>query len=157
MPLTGVLLYSFASAFLLVLPVEPYLVGYVALVRPEQLPLVALAAAVAHMAGKLLHFFLGVGVLHRLHLARRAELDENWARRWEALIAFSGRHSWAMVLLTFTSAAVSVPPFTPMPFVAASVDMRWWTFALAGVAGRWVRFWAVMATPQLLPDTLFRM
>lgn len=152
--LLGALLYSFASAVLLVLPIEPYLVGYAALSRPEHLALVALGVAAAHTAGKLLHFFLGAGILHRLRLGHRAELTETWAQRWEALIAFSGRHSWAMAALTFTSAAVSVPPFTPMPFVAASVEMRWWSFALFSTLGRWARFWAVMASPELLPDTV---
>ena len=45
--------------------------------------------------------------------------------------------------------------FAAMPFLAASVSMRWWTFALAGTVGRWARFWAVMAVPGLLPPALF--
>ena len=146
--------YSFASAVVLVLPIEPYLVG-LAYFRPEYVWLAALLAALAHMAGKLVHFFLGTGLLHRLNLAHRAELDEVWAQRWEALADYSARHPWALSAITFLSAAVSLPPFAAMPFLAASVGMRWWTFALAGTAGRWARFWAVMAVPGLLPPGLF--
>ena len=146
--------YSFASAFLLVLPIEPYLVA-LAVLRPQDLWLMALLAAATHMVGKMLHFFLGAEVLEHLHLERRAELDEKWAQRWESLTAFAGHHTWAMSAITFTSASVSLPPFTPMPFLAASVGMRWWTFAIAGLLGRWLRFWAVMAVPHLLPDSLF--
>ncbi len=146
--------YSFVSAVVLVLPIEPSLVG-LAYLRPGDVWLAALLAAVAHTAGKLVHFVLGVEVLERLNLAHRAELNEVWARRWETLGAFAARHPWAMFAITFSSAVVSLPPFTAMPFLAASVGMRWWTFALAGAAGRWVRFWAVMAVPGLLPGSLF--
>lgn len=153
MALLGVMAYSFVSAVVLVLPIEPYLVG-LALFRPEHVWFAALLAAAAHMAGKLLHFFLGTGLLHRLNLAHRAELNAVWAQRWEALAAYSADHPWAMSLITVASASVSLPPFAAMPFLAASVGMRWWTFALAGLLGRWVRFWAVMAVPGLLPESL---
>lgn len=146
--------YSFISALVLVLPIEPYLVG-LAYLRPGEVWFAALLAAAAHLAGKLLHFFLGVGVLERLNLAHRAELNAVWAQRWEALARFAGRHPWAMSAITFVSAATSLPPFAAMPFLAASVSMRWWTFALAGTVGRWARFWAVMAVPGLLPPALF--
>lgn len=145
--------YSLASAVVLVLPIEPYLVG-LAYLRPGDVWVAALLAALAHMAGKLVHFFLGTGLLHRLNLAHRAELDEVWAQRWEALADYSARHPWALSAITFLSAAVSLPPFAAMPFLAASVGMRWWTFALAGTAGRWVRFWVAMAVPGLLPPAL---
>lgn len=154
MALLGAMAYSFASAVLLVLPIEPYMVG-LAVLRPGGIWLAALLAAVAHMAGKLVHYFLGTGLLERLNLAHRAELNAVWAQRWESLAAYAAEHPWAMSGITFLSAAVSLPPFAAMPFLAASVGMRWWTFALAGTLGRWVRFWAVMAAPQLLPDSLF--
>lgn len=154
MALLGMMAYSFLSAVVLVLPIEPYLVG-LAYFRPGDVWFAALLAAVAHMAGKLVHFFLGVEVLQRLNLAHRAELNEVWAQRWESLAEFAGHHTWAMSVITFLSAAVSLPPFSAMPFLAASVGMRWWTFALAGTAGRLARFWAVMAVPGLLPESLF--
>lgn len=146
--------YSFASAVVLVLPIEPYLVG-LAYFRPGDVWFAALLAAAAHMAGKLVHFFLGVEVLQRLNLGHRAELNETWAQRWEALTDFAARHPWALSAITFASASVSLPPFSAMPFLAASVGMRWWTFTIAGTLGRWVRFWAVMAVPGLLTPTLF--
>ena len=70
-------------------------------------------------------------------------------------ILLGARKTAALSAITFASAAVSLPPFAAMPFLAASVGMRWWTFAIAGTLGRWARFWAVMAVPGLLPPGLF--
>jgi hypothetical protein len=99
--------------------------------------LAAILAALAHMAGKLVHFFLGTGILHRLNLAHRAELNETGAKRWEAS-RLRGPPPLGPLRHHFRLRPVSLRR-SPRSFLAASVGMRWWTFAIAGTLGRWAR------------------
>lgn len=144
------LAYALASAVVLVLPIEPYLVGY-AVLYPQALWLWALAAAAVHVAGKMLYFWLGDRLLVWLHMERHAQLNEKWAVRWQAIQRQSERMPWLMWVVTFASASVSLPPFAPMSLLAPAAGMRWWSFFTAALAGRWLRFWLVMAVPGLLP------
>ncbi|MBZ2199267.1 YqaA family protein [Occultella gossypii] len=146
--------YCLLSAIVIVLPAEVYLLA-VALVSDVPAVWLALAGAVGQVAGKMLYYLLGRGVLDLAHLRKRSTAKGRWVDGMDRVEAWCRRHVWGPSLITAVSAFAGVPPYALVSVLAGTVRMRWWLFALISVAGRWLRFWAVMAVPHLLPDALF--
>ena len=143
--LLSVLGVAALSAFVPVTPVEPYLVVLAADGRPALL--MGIAAAVGQTAGKLLIFY-----------AFRATVRSGPVRRWVAK-RYSRPPGRVRKLLdrpalvaptVFVSAVTGLPPLLVVSVHAARTPISAPVFALCCLAGRAIRFVAVMLVPNLL-------
>lgn len=160
---------AFVSALVPVVNLEIYLGGVVLLGQPRSAwELVAMAgiAAAGQLAGKAFFYLGGRGVLtatrwHRVAptgvpdgsgSARRTRVAARKTRiaarlsRWEERVRKRPRLS---AVLVGTSACLGVPPFALVSVVAGTLRVGLPVFLLAGLAGRWARFAAVLALVQV--------
>jgi membrane protein YqaA with SNARE-associated domain len=139
---TGTLLMSFVSGLVPLVNSEILLLGLSATLTTPLLGPLALCATLGQMAAKTVCYFSGQGLV-RLAPARSAgtlqQLETRLAH-WEAQTD----------LLIFFSATFGVPPFYLLPFVAGSLRIQFWRFFLIGCVGRCLRFWFLLAAPQLV-------
>jgi membrane protein YqaA with SNARE-associated domain len=135
----GTFLYCVAAGLLPFLSTEAYLLWMaVTAPRADVLPLLA-TACVAHMLAKSLVFAAGRGVV-RLPGARDHATVEAMQKRMGA-----GRGS---PLLAFVSSLTGFPPFYWFALAAGALRWRFAPFFAAGLAGRVLRFGAVVLLPQ---------
>ncbi|MGN6253062.1 MAG: hypothetical protein ACTHNS_14760 [Marmoricola sp.] len=94
--------------------------------------------------GKLVWFYAAQGAVNidwlkrRLEDPKRQASFEKWRDRVQGRPAFSGA-------LTFVSAAVGFPPFFVIAALAGSLRMNVFVFFFAGLVGRTLFFWAMLA------------
>ncbi|MFD9896519.1 hypothetical protein [Amycolatopsis sp. NPDC058986] len=155
---------AFGSAIVPLINVEVFLLGLVA--SHPDLHWLALGAVVAvgQIAGKLLYFLAARGsiklprFLHdRLHRERppsprrdRWRMRTKRIRGWlDALRERCHRHPHWMAGTYGVSSIVGLPPFMATSVLAGLVRMRLATFLTAGIAGRWIRFSLLAASPAL--------
>lgn len=130
-----------AGALLPFINTEIYLVGASALMpRAMWVPLVV-AGSVGAMAGKVLLYFAGRGVV-KLPGGRMQRGLARMQARMEARPA-TGK------LLYTVSAVTGLPPFYVTTIAAGAVRMNFVFFLLVGLAGRLIRFGAFVALPHL--------
>lgn len=130
-----------AGALLPFVNTEIYLVGASALMpRALWVPLVV-AGSVGAMAGKVLLYFAGRGVVKLPGGRVQRGLARMQARMEERPAA--GK------LLYLASSIVGLPPFYVTTIAAGAVKMNFAFFLLAGLAGRLIRFGAFVALPHL--------
>lgn len=154
--LAATVLTGFVSAFVPMVPIEPYLVGLVATTSYPAVPL-GVAAAVGQTAGKLL-IFLGVrGAVRsprlRAWLGRKTTADPDApvgriraaGRRLTALL---DRPAYAAPIVLL-SASVGFPPLFLVSAYAGRTRMTAALFAAVCFAGRAARFVALAAAPGL--------
>lgn len=141
---------GFASALVPVVNIEAYLVGVVVARHPPAWPLALLAAA-GQMAGKMIFWAVGAGLLSFERVSRKGTAKGRWARRMEALQVWCDRHRWGPVAVTFASGVTGLPPFAVWSVLAGTIRMPWPIFLLVGLAGRTLRFGLVVVAPGLLP------
>ncbi len=150
--------YSVASALVPVVNAGLYLVGLMTQ-RPELAWwLVGLAAAVGQMVGKLVYYYAGRGTLHLPRRLRR-KADKGTGGRWSHWLArfratCRQRPVWAAGVL-FVSAAVGLPPFLAIAVLAGVAEIPVAVFLVTGLAGRFVRFGAIAASPGLVQTWWF--
>ena len=144
--------YCALSAVVMVLPAELYLLGAAALTDSADIWL-ALAGAVGQVAGKMLSYLVGRGVLNTARLRSRAK--GRWVERMTRVEEWCAAHEWGPAAVTFVSAFSGLPPYALVAVLAGSLRMPWWLFAGVSLVGRFLRFWAVVSIPHLLPGTLF--
>ncbi|SED88284.1 YqaA family protein [Ruania alba] len=150
--LAAALGYCALSAVVMVLPAEVYLLG-AALVADVPPVWLAAAGATGQVAGKMLSYLVGRGVLD---VARwRAKPNARWADRIRTVEQWCAAHTWGPSAVTLVSAFAGLPPYALVAVLAGTLRMRWWLFAGLSLIGRFLRFWAVVAVPELLPGTLF--
>ena len=159
-------LVGIVSAFLPLLPVEPYVVSAAAINREAALP-VAIAAGVGQTIGKTLIFLAARGSLrsewlHNWIEQRRAGQRERAAAadagpkrfarliRWlKAPTALLKRESIAVPVILL-SAVVGIPPLLLTTFYVAAANTRLAVFAATCLVGRCARFTALAFVPGLL-------
>jgi membrane protein YqaA with SNARE-associated domain len=146
-------LYCLLAAVVVVLPAEAYLVG-AALAWDVAPGWLALSGAAGQVAGKMLFYLVGRGVLDVARVRRRGTAGGRWAERMTAVEAWCRAHAWGPSAVTAVSAFAGVPPYAVVSVLAGTVGMRWWLFALVSLAGRFLRFWALVLAPELLPGEL---
>lgn len=130
-----------AGALVPFLNTELYLIGASAIApRALWVPLVVAGTAGA-MAGKVLLYFAGRGVVKLPAGRMQAGLQKMQTRMEEKPLA--GK------LLYAVSAVVGFPPFYVTTVAAGAVEMNFVFFLVVGFLGRLVRFAAVVALPQL--------
>jgi len=122
--------------------VELYLVA-VALAQPHTaaLPLVV-AAALGQTVAKMVLYGVGLGAL-RLPFFTGANGEKTRTRL--ARSAFGPR------TVVFASALLGVPPFYAVSVAAGALRLGLLPFTLLGLAGRLLRFAAVLVAPRLWP------
>ena len=133
---------SIASALLPLINIEAILVVSVSQ-APGQMWGLLVAATIGQMLGKILWYWGGMHVerapwVHRqLEKPKaRASLDK-WHERAE------GR-PWFTAGLLFVSASTGIPPYAVTAVLAGTLRVPFWIFMLTGLAGRGLRFWAVV-------------
>lgn len=156
--LVSTYLLGLSSALLVVLSIDVLILGVDAASGTPPWA-VALAAALGQVTGKTFYYLLGSGVVARvpsLHLRRRrpgsagseaAPLSPRRARaalRLAALQAWAAARPWGPAALILWSAAVGLPPFAATSVVAGALRMPLWLFWVTGVAGRFLRFLAIL-------------
>jgi membrane protein YqaA with SNARE-associated domain len=164
------LLIGVVSAFLPLLPVEPYVVGAAAINRETALP-VALAAGIGQTIGKTLIFLAARGSLRskRLHdwvERRRAaqqakqEASQDPPRRFDRLVrwlkaptALLKRESVAVPVILL-SAVVGIPPLLLTTFYVAAANTRLAVFVGSCLVGRCARFMVLAYLPGLASDLM---
>ena len=117
---------------------ELLLVGFALAAPPSAAPALVLVVAVGQMIAKCVLFLTG-GRLTAGALGPRLA-------RWK----LDGRSRRAAVPLVAASAALGLPPFYLVAIAAPALGVRFLTFAVVGLAGRVVRFAAVLVVPALI-------
>lgn len=109
-----------------------------ALAAPAAAPMLAVVVAVGQMAGKSA-LFLGARRVSESALAARLE-------RWR----LNGRGRVAGGPLVGLSALTGLPPFYLLSIAAPALGVRFRTFLVMGLAGRLLRFGALVLLPGFL-------
>ena len=136
------------SAVIPIFNMEAYIVVVYAK-APDHSPassafLLAAIGSLGQNVGKMIWFYAARGALNFPWLQRRLEDPkrkasyEKWRGQVEGRPVFSGG-------LTFLSAAIGIPPFFVMAAVAGSLRMNVVVFFFAGLIGRILFFWAILA------------
>lgn len=138
--LASLLGVSFVSALTPFINAEAALVATQALEHPLPVVPAALVAAVGQMGAKYLYFRLGYW---------RSTKKEKKLPRWqERLNAWSeaalSRGRWRGILVIALSSSIGLPPLLLVSVSAGLARMRTLDFLLVGVAGRFVRFLAIL-------------
>ena len=149
----GTLGFALLSALIPVLNVEAYLLA-AAVTSDVSAVLLAAVAAAGQMAGKMLYYLMGRGVIDVARLRRKSAATGRWAVRMAAVRSWCEQHAWGTVGLTLVSAFVGLPPFAVFSVLAGSLRVPWVLFLGAGLVGRFGRFLAILLAPGLLPDGL---
>ncbi|GAB2531482.1 hypothetical protein [Brachybacterium huguangmaarense] len=134
---------------------------------------VALALGLGQTVGKLPYWLAGRGA-ERWSRLREAALHRDsgqgttrrrfrvprifvrfgaWLRRLGDALADWGRGGrWRLMLVTFVSAAIAIPPFIVWPVVVGAIDRSWWRFFVPAVIGRTLLFLVIALLPGLVTD-----
>lgn len=128
----GLLLGTAVSGILPVVNAEMLVAATAAAVHGVGVPMVVAVSTLGQMTTKTLLFGLARRAPGRLPKGARAALERAGA-------AVSAREAAAAPLI-FTSAALGLPPFYGMSLACGALEVRLWTFLVAGGAGRAIRF-----------------
>jgi membrane protein YqaA with SNARE-associated domain len=141
------LLTAFFGALSAVIPVfnmEAYIVLAYAKTDSHSALWMAFIGSLGQNVGKLAWFYAARGALNfewlrkRLEDPKRQRSYERWRSQVEGRPLFSG-------VLTFVSATIGFPPFFAMAMVAGTLRMNVVVFFFAGLLGRTLFFWAILA------------
>jgi len=138
------------SAWVPVVNAEAYL-GVVATQEPVAWWALALAATLGQMIGKIGFFLLGRQSLSWRWLARKMAQTklERWVD-WMTRTADARPYaSWSVLL---ASAAIGIPPFAVISFLAGQVRVSLTAFVVLGSVGRFVRFAGIVLGVESLAD-----
>jgi membrane protein YqaA with SNARE-associated domain len=142
----GTFIVCLISGFVPVVNAELFLIGTVALVDSVNLWALVLMATLGQMAGKVIMYATGYGLLN-LSLHKYQGRIEAWRARFE-------QSEGKLAAFMFGSAFIGLPPFFLIALLAGTFRMRFWTFFLAGFAGRFARFGLVVAFPAVIKHYL---
>jgi membrane protein YqaA with SNARE-associated domain len=135
-----------AGALIPFLNTELYLIGASALTPRELWAPLVIAGTVGAMAGKVVLYYAGRGVV-RLPGGRVKAGIASMQARMEA-------HPAAGMALYAASAVAGLPPFYVTTVAAGAVRMNFTFFLVVGFLGRLVRFALVVALPQVAKGLL---
>ena len=139
----GVLGVGLLSALVPLVNIEVYLAARGAVASVQGLWGLALMAALGQMVGKVVWYYIGASSLRwpwvrrKMETPRALERLERWRERTHARPVIAG----ALVLV---SAFSGFPPFAVVAVVAGQLRMSLVLFFALGLAGRWLRFAAVL-------------
>ncbi len=136
-----------------VVNIELYLLGVLSTVPGLVWWMLAVAATVGQIAGKILFYFAGQGSftlsrrLSRLTEAKRGSRWAVWIERFHRKT--EQRPYWGAGVL-FVSAITGIPPYTAMCFVSGAAGIPLLGFLAASLLGRGIHFLLVASMPGLL-------
>jgi len=141
------------SALVPLVNIEAYLGLRGSLAGLHSVWLLGLMAAVGQMAGKLVWYYLGASSLQWAWVRRRIDTPKAQARllRWRTRTAERPMVAGGLVA---ASAFSGFPPFAILSVLAGQLRMRVWLFLGLGLAGRWLRFSAVLGGASWLRQML---
>lgn len=137
-------LFGAVSSVIPVFNMEIYLAGVYAKFHHDSALLLAIVGSFGQNVGKLVWFYVARGALDipwlkaKLEDPKRKQTIEKWQSQIGGRPMVSG-------VLTFVSAAVGFPPFFAIAAVAGSLRMNVVVFFVAGLVGRVLFFWALLA------------
>lgn len=141
--LVSLLAIAFASALVPLINIEAYLGLRAAVAEVDGVWLLGLVAAFGQMVGKVIWYYIGASSLEWGWVRRKVEQPKAQARlvKWrsrteERPAAASG--------LVFVSALTGFPPFAILAVLAGQLKMNLTLFFVIGLAGRWLRFAALL-------------
>ncbi len=149
----SLLLIGFASALIPIINIEAYLSVRAAVATVEMIWVLALLAAIGQMIGKLVWYYLGASALNWGWLRRRAAKPKN-AARLEIWRLRTQQRPVLTGLLVFVSAFTGFPPFAVLSVLAGQLRMSLTLFITLGLAGRWLRFAAVLGGASWLSEMM---
>jgi membrane protein YqaA with SNARE-associated domain len=151
--LLGLLGVGIASALVPLVNIEAYLGVRGAVSGDTGVWVVALVAACGQMLGKTVWYYLGASSLHWGWVRRRVETPKAQQRleTWRVRVAERPVASGA---LTFLSGLAGLPPLAILAVLAGQLRMSLPLFLGLGVAGRWLRFAAVLGSAEWLTGLL---
>ena len=151
----GVLGVAFVSALVPLVNIETLLSVRAATAGVGSLWLLAFAAAFGQMLGKLIWYYLGASSLRWGWVRRKLGRPKAQERlvRWRSRIRERPVLSGGLVLL---SAATGLPPFAIIAVLMGQLRMNLAAFYVLGLAGRWLRFAAVLGGAQWLAEVYQR-
>ncbi|MGZ4436004.1 MAG: VTT domain-containing protein [Nocardioides sp.] len=151
--LLGVLGVGIASALLPLINIEAYLGVRASVADLSGLWTLALLGAVGQMLGKTVWYYLGANALSWGWVRRRTDTPKAQERlaRWRVR---THRRPVLASGLTFVSAFLGFPPFAIFAVLAGQLRMSLALFLLLGLAGRWLRFAAVLGGAEWLSAAL---
>jgi membrane protein YqaA with SNARE-associated domain len=134
---------GFASALAPIVNIEAYLAVRAAVSEGGAVWVPAFVAALGQMVGKLVWYRVGASSLTWGWVRRRIEKPKAMARLqlWRARTQERPVPAGALVLV---SAVCGLPPFAVLAVVAGQLRMPLPLFLGLGLAGRWLRFAAVL-------------
>jgi membrane protein YqaA with SNARE-associated domain len=151
--LLGVLGVAFASALVPLVNIEAYLGVRGSVGGIGNVWVLGLAAGFGQMVGKVVWYYLGASSLHWGWVRRRMETPkaqarlETWRTRTHERPVVAGA-------LVFVSAFSGFPPFAILAVLAGQLRMQLALFFGLGLAGRWLRFTAVLGGAGWLAQLL---
>ena len=149
----GVLGVAFASALVPLVNIEAYLGVRGSVGSIENVWALGLVAGFGQMVGKVVWYYLGASSLHWGWVRRRMETPkaqarlETWRTRTHERPVLAGA-------LVFVSAFSGFPPFAILAVLAGQLRMQLALFFGLGLAGRWLRFTAVLGGAEWLAQLL---
>jgi membrane protein YqaA with SNARE-associated domain len=149
----GVLGVAFASALVPLVNIEAYLGVRGSVGSIENVWLLGLAAGFGQMVGKVVWYYLGASSLQWGWVRRRMETPkaqarlETWRTRTHERPVVAGA-------LVFVSAFSGFPPFAILAVLAGQLRMQLALFFGLGLAGRWLRFTAVLGGAEWVAQLL---
>ncbi len=144
---------AFASALVPLINIEAYLGVRGSIGGVDNVWVLGFAAALGQMLGKLVWYYLGASSLSWAWVRRRIEQPkaqarlETWRTRTQERPVLTGA-------LVFASAASGFPPFAILAVLAGQLRMHLALFFGLGLAGRWLRFAAVLGGAEWLTGLL---
>lgn len=141
--LFGALGVGIASALVPLVNIEAYLGVRGAVSVRHGIWVLGLAAALGQMLGKLVWYHLGATSLEWPWVRRRIDSPKAQLRlqAWRLRV---DRRPVLAAGITFLSALVGLPPFAILAVLAGQLRMSLALFLALGLAGRWLRFSAVL-------------
>ena len=140
------------SALLPLVNAEAYLGGVGVLHGEAELWALAAVAGLGQMAGKLVWYLLGRSSLGWGWVRRRTE-STKWQSRLETWQRRTRGNPWLVGALVFVSAVLGLPPFAVIAVLAGQLRVPLVLFFLTGLAGRVLRFAAVLGGAAWLDDS----
>ena len=142
----GTFLFCALSGVIPVMNSELFMLYLGSTADRSQFPFLVVLATAGHMGAKCLLYYAGCGVL-RLPSGRGRDTIEALRKRLSA-----GRRAAGGV--TFVSALTGLPSFYAVSVIAGTLGWPFSRFLLWGVAGRLLRFSALLFLPGLLKGVM---
>jgi membrane protein YqaA with SNARE-associated domain len=147
--LLAMLLWSFTSALVPLVNLEAYLGVRGSVGGMDSVWVLGLVAASGQMAGKLVWYYLGASSLSWGWVRRRVDKPKAQARL-ETWRTRTNDRPVAAGALVLASAFSGFPPFAILAVLAGQLRMSLALFLVLGLAGRWLRFTAVLGGAEWL-------